>query len=118
MTKVMIVDDDHTTVKLLTTLCELDGFDVSTARRGMDVLPLVAKHNPDVILMDYHLTDMDGVEVLHKLRANAEYAKIPVVMASGLDVEEEAKAAGATVFLVKPFEPSDLINLFHSLSGG
>ncbi len=115
MAKVMIVDDDRTTVKLLQTLLELDGFEISSAGRGMDVIPLALRNRPDVILMDYHLTDIDGVEVLKQLRANPELKLIPVVMASGLDVAEEALAAGAAKFLVKPFEPGDLPILFHKL---
>lgn len=110
----MIVDDDRTTVKLLQTLLELDGFDVSIAGRGADVIPLAEKVKPDVFLMDYHLSDMDGVEILRELRAGEEFAQTPIIMTSGLDVEEEVMAAGASAFLVKPFEPDDLPRLFNS----
>jgi DNA-binding response OmpR family regulator len=116
--KVLIVDDDRVTVKLLQTLLELDGFDVSTAPRGADVLPTARQSQPDVILMDYHLSDVDGVEVVRQLRAEADFARIPIVMASGLDVEEEAISAGATTFLVKPFEPDELPRLFNKLIEG
>lgn len=115
MSKVMIVDDDRTTVKLLQTLLELDGFEISVAPRGADVLPLARQVHPDVFLMDYHLSDMDGVEVVRTLRADPMFANIPIIMASGLDVEEEAMKAGATTFLVKPFEPDALPGLFNSL---
>ena len=66
MLKVMIVDDDRNTVKLLQTLLELDGFEVSVAPRGADVLPAAQQNKPDIFLMDYHLSDMDGVEVDRK----------------------------------------------------
>jgi DNA-binding response OmpR family regulator len=111
----MIVDDDRTTVKLLQTLLELDGFEVSSAARGADVIPLVNKVRPQVILMDYHLSDIDGVEILRSLRGTSEYAALPIIMTSGLDVEEEVIEAGATLFLVKPFEPGDLPDLFNRL---
>ncbi|MDX1994259.1 MAG: response regulator [bacterium] len=117
MPKVMIVDDDRTTVKLLQTLLELDGFDVSIAGRGGEVMDLANKVNPDVILMDYHLTDMDGVDVLRDLRATPTFAKTPIVIASGLNVEDEVMEAGANAFLVKPFEPDDLPKLFNKLMG-
>ena len=115
MSKVMIVDDDRTTVRLLQTLLELDGFDVSVAPRGGDVLPLAREVQPDVFLMDYHLTDMDGVQVIRHLRADPTFASTPIVMVSGMDVETEAMKAGATMFLVKPFEPDALPELFNSL---
>lgn len=115
MSKVMIVDDDRVTVNLLRTLLELDGFEVVTAGRGMDVLPLCGKQRPDAILMDYHLADMDGVEIVRSLRAHPDFHSIPVIMASGLDVEDEAKAAGVQKFLVKPFEPGELAGILKQL---
>lgn len=118
MAKVMIVDDDRTTVKLLQTLLELDGFEITVCGRGGDVMPLVEKVHPDLILMDYHLSDMDGVDVLRDLRATEAFAKMPIVMTSGLDVEDEVMGAGATAFLVKPFEPDDLPKLFNKLISG
>jgi len=62
----MIVDDDRNTVKLLQTLLELDGFVVVVAGRGADVLPVRASQ-ADLFLMDYHLADMDGVDVVRIL---------------------------------------------------
>jgi two-component system chemotaxis response regulator CheY len=113
--KVMIVDDDRTTVKLLRTLLELDGFDVSIVPLGSDVLQQARKERPDLFLIDYHLADIDGVEVIVSLRADPSFANSPIVMASGLDVETEARKAGATTFLVKPFEPDALSALFNQL---
>jgi DNA-binding response OmpR family regulator len=117
LAKVMIVDDDHTMVKLLQTLLELDGFDVSVARQGGDVINVATESKPDILLMDYHLTDTTGVEVLKKLRASTEFATIPVVIASGMNVEDEVIAAGANAFLTKPFEPDELPILFNRLIG-
>jgi len=117
VSKVMIVDDDHTTVKLLQTLLELDGFEVLIARSGGEVLDLANQGHPDIFLMDYHLSDMDGVEVLRDMRAGGPFVNTPVVMTSGLDVEDEVMEAGADAFLVKPFEPDDLPGLFRNLIG-
>lgn len=118
MTKIMIVDDDQTTVTLLQTLLELDGYDVSVARRGADVIAAAEKNQPDLFLMDYHLSDMDSVDVLRDLRAHALFSSTPVVIASGLNVEDEVLEAGANRFLIKPFEPSDLPGLFNELIAG
>lgn len=115
MVKVMIVDDDRNTVKLLQTLLELDGYEVAIAPRGADVIPTAEQTNPDIFLMDYHLADMDGVDVIRKLREHPTFANTPILMTSGLDVEEEALEAGANKFIVKPFEPGDLPIIFNSL---
>lgn len=114
----MIVDDDRTTVKLLQTLLELDGFDVSVAGRGHDVVPLAENERPDIFLIDFHLSDIDGVYVIRDLRALPLFASTPIVMTSGLDVKDEAMAAGATTFVLKPFEPNDLSMLFNTLLAG
>lgn len=117
MSKVMIVDDDRTTVSLLQTLLELDGFEVVIVSMGKDVIPTAEADPPDIILMDYHLTDTEGVRVLRKIRQHESLSNMPVVMASGMDVTDEVMAAGANEFLVKPFEPSALPEIFNRLTG-
>lgn len=111
----MIVDDDTVTVSLLETLLELDGFTVLIARRGADVLPKMAEDKPDIMMIDYHLTDTEGVEVIKDVRAHEDFKDIPIVMASGMDMSSEAIEAGANEFLIKPFEPSELPDLFNRL---
>jgi two-component system chemotaxis response regulator CheY len=111
----MIVDDDRTTVTLLKTLLEMDGFEVSLVPRGGMVLEKARQERPDIFLLDYHLSDMEGTTVAVALRADPQFAKTPIIMSSGLNVEDEAKKAGASMFLVKPFEPSSLAGLFNKL---
>ncbi|MGJ3240406.1 MAG: response regulator [Anaerolineae bacterium] len=118
MTKVLIVDDDAVTVSLLETLLELDGFTVLIARRGADVIPVMQGDKPDVMMIDYHLTDVEGVDVIREVRAHPDFKDIPIVMASGMDMSVAAMDAGADEFLIKPFEPSDLPDLFNRLISG
>lgn len=118
MAKVLIVDDDAVTVRLLSTLLEIDGFDVITAARGGDVMARVRADVPDAMLIDYHLADMDGVEVIRQLRDDPALRKLPIIMASGLDVQAEAIGAGASLFLIKPFDPGELPRLFNKLIAG
>lgn len=117
MPRILIVEDDQTSVKLLKILLEeVHGFEVSIARRGADVLPLASEKQPDVFLIDYHLTDMNGLDLIRSLRGDPHFEKTPIVMASGLDVETEATKAGANNFLVKPYEPDELATLFKTLT--
>jgi DNA-binding response OmpR family regulator len=115
--KILIVDDDRTTVRLLQTLLEMDGFEVLISARGQTAFELAQQNAPDIFLVDYHLADMDGVDLVSQLRASAQFAKTPIVMASGLNVEAAALKAGANTFLVKPFEPNKLATLFYGLIG-
>jgi CheY-like chemotaxis protein len=111
----MIIDDDRTTVKLLKLLLELDGYEVASADRGADALPRAREVSPDIVMVDYHLTDMTGSDVITTLRAEPAFARTPIVVTSGMNVEREALDAGANKFLLKPFEPSSLPSLFGAL---
>jgi DNA-binding response OmpR family regulator len=113
--KILIVDDDRTTVKLLQTLLEMDGFDVFIAGRGADVFNVARANQPDIFLIDYHLVDMEGVELVKSLRADPVFAKTPIVVASGLNVEDSVLKEGANRFLIKPFEPNKLADIFYGL---
>jgi CheY-like chemotaxis protein len=115
MTTILIADDDRTTVRLLQTLLELDGFRVCSVGRGSEVPAAITTQKPDLLLVDYRLIDMDGIEVIRRVRAEPATKTLPIVMASGMDVEVEAKEAGASAFLVKPFEPDELTVLFNRL---
>jgi len=111
----MIVDNERTTASLIQTLLELDGFEVSIVGRGMQVAVRARQNPPDVFLLDYRLDDIEGTEVTRRLRAIPEFAHTPIVMSSGLNVADEAYAAGASLFLIKPFEPSQLSGILNRL---
>jgi two-component system, chemotaxis family, chemotaxis protein CheY len=111
----MIVDDDRTMNSLLKTLLELDGFAVVLAPRGDVVLSTALSEKPDAILMDVHIAEVDGVQLLRQLRQNSDLKSIPVVMSSGMDVEDQAKEAGATAFILKPYPPDQLSALLKKV---
>jgi DNA-binding response OmpR family regulator len=115
--RILIVDDDRTTVKLLQKLLEMDGFEPIAASNGRMALDVADEVLPDVFLVDYHLADMNGLELVSQLRSDARFARSPIVMASGLDKGDEALKAGANAFLIKPFEPDELVDLFFDLLG-
>jgi DNA-binding response OmpR family regulator len=112
----MIVDDDRTTVRLMQSLLELDGFEVAVVPRGLDVLPALTRFQPHAMVLDYHLSDIDGVEVIRQIRGEPAFVSLPIIMASGLDVEREAMEAGATQFLIKPMDPGQLSSTLKRLT--
>ncbi len=115
MPTVMIVDDDRTTVGLLRTLLELDGFEVIVAPDGNAALDRAHEVQPDAFLVDFHLADCDGTDLVKDLRAEGAFARTPIVMASGAERKAEALEAGANYFLVKPFDPDDLMAVLKRL---
>ncbi len=117
MPKLMIIDDDASSTGLIKTLLEMDGFEVTVVYRGSEALEKAREFKPDGFLIDYHLEDRSGVEVVRELRAMEGFAATPVIMASGRDVSAEADAAGADMFLIKPYDPEKLADHFNTLLG-
>lgn len=117
MPKILIVDDDKAMTSLLKKLLEFEpeGFEVRVAATGEHALELAHNDPPHLFMVDYNLRDMNGLELIAAIRET--FGSVPVVMASGLDVEKEALAQGADVFIIKPFEPNDLTALFVDLMG-
>lgn len=117
MAKVMIVDDDRTTVSLLETLLQMDGFEVVTEARKDMILPGIRSAAPDVVLMDVFLAQSDGMGLLADMRSAPDLAEVRVVMTSGMDLEEQCLAAGANAFLLKPYSPDQLTKVLQENLG-
>jgi len=113
MAKVLIVEDDHTMVSLLATLLELDGFEVFPTTQAGDLDKKLRNNQPDLLIMDVFLTNGDGIELLRKLRSTSEFSGLPVIMTSGMDVEEQCLEAGANGFMLKPYSPPDLLSMIR-----
>ncbi|MBL8061713.1 MAG: response regulator [Anaerolineales bacterium] len=110
-TKVLLAEDDSTMVALLKTLLKMEGFEVVALHADDDVVEAVRNEKPDVVLMDVHLSNQSGLDILDQLRGSADVSSVPVVMSSGASVKEECIHRGADGFLMKPYMPDDLIKL-------
>lgn len=116
--KIMIVDDDKTTVALLQMLLELDGFSITQVARGAEVMDKARVELPDAFLIDFHLSDnTSGDQIIAELRSDSHFAAAPIIAVSGMNVEDKALKAGANHFLLKPFDPGQLPKLFSQLIG-
>jgi CheY-like chemotaxis protein len=115
MTKVLLADDDYTMVSLLKTLLGMEGYQVTTLLdKTGDILDNVRNEAPDILLIDVFLGDRNGLDLVRDIRATDGIKDIRIVMVSGIDKTEECLAAGANVFLLKPYMPSAL---FEALRG-
>lgn len=109
---VLVVDDNPITLRLVQLTLETEGYRVALAEDGRSALEEVAAHPPDLILQDLHLPDIDGLELVRRLRALPEASSIPILAYSGyLTKMEQARsmAVGFTDYVFKPIEPSRLI---------
>jgi DNA-binding response OmpR family regulator len=109
MAKLLIVDDESDIREFARNFFKKRGIEVFVSPGGRHALDLIAKENPDLILLDVRMEEMTGIEVLRELRKNNPSTK--VIMVSGVEEEEiinEAKALGVIGYIHKPFILEDL----------
>lgn len=108
-TAVLIIEDDKHICTFIGTTLNANDYKVLTCHSGRDALALIPSHCPDVILLDLGLPDMDGLEVLKKLRS---WSKLPVIVISARTQEREKVEAldlGADDYITKPFGTGELL---------
>ena len=110
MIKVMLVEDDPTMISLLNTLLEIEGFEVAQVTDFSNVIQEIPKNAPDVILLDVHLKDVNGLDILADIRKDANLDDVRIIMSSGMDFKTESLSKGANDFVLKPYMPDELID--------
>lgn len=110
--KILVVDDIATNVLLLKTILGKAGYRIVTATGGREALEKVESESPDLILLDIMMPDMNGYEVIERLKADERFCRIPVIFLSALhDSENIVKGfkMGASDYVSKPFNHEELI---------
>jgi two-component system, OmpR family, KDP operon response regulator KdpE len=106
---ILVIDDELQIQRAIRTILTEKGFKVTTASRGEEGLTLAATHEPDMVILDLGLPDMDGVEVCTRLR---EWTQTPIIILSVRDSERDKVSAldkGADDYLTKPFGVEELL---------
>jgi DNA-binding response OmpR family regulator len=107
----LVADDDPDLVALVSDTLGQFGMDCDVARSGQQALDTVSRRPPDAILLDVNMVDVDGFEILKKLRRNLATSAIPVLLLTARSLESDITRGfgyGADDYVVKPFNPSDL----------
>jgi two-component system response regulator MtrA len=108
---ILVADDDEDILGLVKAVLERSGHDVVTVTDGAEALTKVRLRKPDLAVLDITMPHVDGLEVLRRLRADAETTSLPVVLLSAQAQEadiERGFATGATAYVKKPFSPREL----------
>lgn len=110
--KVMVVEDEEVLVELLSYNLKAEGFDVAVAMRGEEAEVAVGEEKPDLILLDWMLPGVSGIELCRRLRAAAGTRAIPILMLTARAEEADrvrGLATGADDYVVKPFSVPELM---------
>lgn len=117
--KILVVDDDPVSLKMLSVRLEVNNFTAITAQDGEEAVEKVKQDKPDVIILDLMLPKMSGYEVCSMLKFDDNYKDIPIIVLSSLHEQEERDKAiksGADSYFVKPFDLDLLVNKIKTLT--
>jgi len=120
MGKILIVDDDQGTTRLLEFILAREGYDVVSINNSPDTLPAALAYCPNLILLDLVMPSVDGIEVCRSVREKTQFAHTPIVFfTSAGDIEKKVKAfgSGANDYIVKPIHPQELKLRIKALIG-
>ena len=115
---ILIVEDETDIAILLRYNFEAEGYAVATAESGDEALDAIAEKLPDLILLDWMLPEISGIELCRRLRVRTETARVPIIMLTARGEEEErvrGLTTGADDYIVKPFSVPELIARVQSL---
>ena len=112
MQKILVVDDESQVRKVIALLLEKNGYEVRMANNGREGVKEYTDYQPDLVLTDIAMPDMEGIEFLRILRKEKE--DLPIIVMSGNNVGQRflisARLFGATAVLEKPFTNEDLLS--------
>ena len=112
--RILVVEDNERNMKLVRDVLNATGYETLEATTGVDAVALATEHVPDLVLMDIQLPDIDGVQALHRLRADARTATIPVLALTAQAMRgdrERFLAEGFDGYVSKPVNVRELIGI-------
>ncbi|WP_071795249.1 response regulator [Natronohydrobacter thiooxidans] len=118
--RILAIDDSPTIRGLLSRALRKAGFEVYSATDGMEGLGTLVDADPHLIITDINMPRLDGFGVIERVRASLEYATVPILVLSteyGADLKARARKAGATGWIVKPFEDEQIVATINKVLG-
>lgn len=117
-TKVFLVEDEQSIITLVEYNLKKEGFKVAFSSNGEEALKEIKSHEPDIVLLDWMLPDLSGIDVCKSLKKDTKFRDIPIIMLTAKGEEEDkvsALNAGADDYITKPFGHAELIARINAL---
>lgn len=112
--RILLAEDEEVLRMLIVDTLEDDGYDIDEASDGLEALEYIEGNEYDLVIVDYMMPGLTGLEVIEKVRSMPDKAELKIMMLTAKSQqkdEEAAKRAGANYFLAKPFSPVKLAEL-------
>ena len=115
--KICIVEDNPDSLDMITCMLRLQGYEIISATDGQEAIDLLQEERPDLIITDIQMPNVDGIELIRRLRSQAELSQIPILVMSAYrsGLVSEAIEAGANASTRKPVQWDDLLTMIKQL---
>ncbi len=120
MASILAVDDSASMRQMVSFTLKGSGYEVVEASDGVEALAIAKTRSFDLVVTDVNMPNMDGIELIRELRKLPSFKFTPLLMLtteSGMDKKQQGKAAGATGWIVKPFNPEQLLATIKKVLG-
>ncbi len=117
-TRVLVVDDEMDTLRLLRTVLQIGGFEPITTLNSLEALDLAEREKPDVVLLDIMMPELDGFMLCRMMRQNPVTQDLPIIFVTAyqsLDLEERRLEAGADLVVHKPVSVDSLVGAIRKV---
>lgn len=117
MKKILLAEDEDTIARLVQFKLEKSGFEVTSVRNGREALEQLRENRPDLILLDVMMPEINGIEVLERIKRDDALKDVPVIMLSARGQKadiERCLSSGAVDYILKPFAPSELVKRINT----
>lgn len=116
MTTILLVEDDAVLLENIALELEMQGYEVKQASNGKQALEWLEDRSVELVISDIAMPDMNGLELLERVRGDAQLARMPFIFLSAFsneDSKRKAKELGVDGYVVKPFQPSELTRIIQ-----
>ncbi|MDX1435739.1 MAG: response regulator [Anaerolineales bacterium] len=111
----MLIEDDPTMMSLLNTILSMEGFQVIEWQADGDPLEDILQGSPDLVMIDVHLDERSGIDLMKEIRQEVSLKQLKVLMSSGMDYQAACLENGADDFILKPYMPDELMDKIRNL---